>query len=194
MTPRHPSRRVLITLLLAASLAGCASIHKVDTGAAKVGDRVVVDLDGPWNALPWRDEKAMRWTQDGVTLDLLSFYPGLKNGELISKSRSQDERPLAFKSTMAPHEIVALFQGYFSREGSFQLDKLEPAEFAGTQGFRFRFTLVRKSDDVRLSGSGWGAVRQGELYAMTFIAPRAGFFPRHEPQVERIARSLRVTG
>ncbi len=70
--------------------------------------------------------------------------------------------------------------------------KLEPADFLGGKGFRFRYTVVRKADDVRLSGVAWGTVRDNELFALTFTAPRAGFFARHEKRVEEIARSARL--
>jgi hypothetical protein len=47
---------------------------------------------------------------------------------------------------------------------------------------------------VRVSGVAWGAVRNNELYAMTFTAPRLGFFVRHEKRVEQIAKSARLKG
>jgi hypothetical protein len=135
------------------------------------------------------------WTNEGFTVDALQFYVGLKDGELIAPTPKEPkgQRDLAFKSGMQAAEIVALFQSLWTRDGSaFTLDKLEPAPFVGEQGFRFEYTLVRKLDEVRLQGVAWGAVRQGELFAITYAAPRLAFFPRYKAQVEAIAASARV--
>jgi hypothetical protein len=188
--------RLLAALALAAFLAGCASVVKVGPGDTVVADRVAVSIDGAWNQLNLPGSAtAATWTQDGITLDLLQFYVALKDGDALAPAASKEQRPLTFKASMQPHEIVALFQGLYTRDGStFSLDKLEPAEFLGNNGFRFRYTLVRKADDVRVSGVAWGAVRNNELYAMTFTAPRLGFFVRHEKRVEQIAKSARLKG
>ena len=36
------------------------------------------------------------------------------------------------------------------------LDKLAPATFLGGPGVRFEYTVLRKADDVRMAGVGWG--------------------------------------
>jgi hypothetical protein len=38
----------------------------------------------------------------------------------------------------------------------------------------------------------YGAISKGELFAVLYLAPRLGFFPRHQLRVERIARSARI--
>jgi hypothetical protein len=186
--------RKLVTLFVVVWLAGCANVVKVGPGDTAVADRVAVRIDGAWNQLnlPGASTSAT-WTQDGITLDLLQFYVGLKDGAALAPPAAKEQRPLAFKASMQPHEIVALFQGLYTRDGStFTLDKLEPVDFLGGKGFCFHYTVVRKADDVRLAGVAWGAVRGNELYALTFTAPRAGFFARHEKRVEDIARSARL--
>jgi hypothetical protein len=137
------------------------------------------------------------WTQDGVTVDTLRFYVALKDGELIAPTPSEPkgQAALAFKSTMQTGEVVALFEGLYSRGGSsFTLDKVEPAPFAGGTGFRFEFSSIRKADDVRLRGIAWGAVRNGELWLISYTAPRLAFFPRGLGSAEAIAKSARVKG
>jgi hypothetical protein len=191
-------KRLLAALAFVVVLAGCASsgMVKVSPGETVVGDRVALTIEGAWNQLsiPGSGSTAT-WTQDGIPLDLLRFYVALKDGQALGGSGAKDQRPLTFKSTMQPHEIVSLFQGLYARDGStFTLGKLEPAEFMGAKGFRFQYTVVRKSDDVTLSGVAWVVVQGHELYAMTFTAPRVGFYARHEVDVERIAKSARLKG
>lgn len=62
----------------------------------------------------------------------------------------------------------------------------------GAPGFRFEFSGIRKSDDVRLAGVAWAVVRNGELYAITYTAPRLAFFGQHLKSAEAIAASARL--
>lgn len=183
-------------LLVALVLAGCAAVSKVASGEAVVRDRLAVTVDLPWNQFDrGLNNDTPTWTHEGITVDALQFYVGIKDGGLIAPTPTDGKgvAPLAFKSAMQPAEIVALFQGLLTRDGSsFTLDKLEPAEFLGQRGFRFEYSLVRKFDDVRLLGVAWGAVRNGELFVIHYSAPRLGFFPRYVGEAEKVARSARV--
>ncbi len=72
------------------------------------------------------------------------------------------------------------------------MNKVEPAVFAGEPGVRFEFSVARKSDDVQFKGVGWVAVRQGELFAATFVAPRLSFFARILPKAEGVVRTAKI--
>ena len=81
---------------------------------------------------------------------------------------------------MQPDEIVALFEGMLTRDGSrFTLMKLEPSTFGTGSGFRFEFELVRRVSNLTLRGVGYGAVSKGELFSLLYVAPRLNFYPRH---------------
>ena len=194
--PRSPWPAALgrvAVLVLAMAAAGCANVAKVATGPVLVEDRVTLTLGEAWNQvnIPGRS-KPVLWTQDGLPLDALEFWVGYRDGQALAEP-GKDKRPLVFKSAMQPHEVVALFEGLYGRDGStFKLLKLAPQEFLGGPGFRFDFELLRKADDVRALGVAWVAVRNGELFAMTFSAPRLGFYPSHLPKVEQAAASARL--
>jgi hypothetical protein len=187
---RHFSYALVLGVALLA--AGCASVNKIATGDQVVGDRLHVNLSGAWNQVNLPGADTIVWTRDGVTLDALQFWVGVRDGQPMAPP-GQDKRPLTFRAAMQPHEIAALMQGYYARDGStVTVDKLEPSEFAGAKGVRIEFTMVRKFDEVRLSGLAFASVSRGELVALGFIAPRLGFFARHQPLVEQIARSARL--
>jgi hypothetical protein len=94
---------------------------------------------------------------------------------------------------MQPDQIVAMFEGMLTRDGSsFKLVKLEPATFGGEKGFRFEYSLIRRVDNVQLAGMGYAAVSKGELFALLYSAPRLTFFSRHQGRVDQIARSARL--
>jgi hypothetical protein len=176
-------------------IAGCANVTKIDTGETVVRNRLAVKVDTPWN----RFERGLAdntptWTVEGITIDALQFYVGIKDGELIAPAlQVKGTQPLAFKASMQPADVVALYQGLFTRDGSsFTLEKLEPAEFVGGKGFRFEYALVRKVDDVHLRGVAYGAVRNGELFLINYSAPRLGFYTKYVAQVETLAKSAKI--
>jgi hypothetical protein len=173
-------------------------VAKVETGDRPVGDRLVVTLDGPWNQLNAPNlGPAQTWTMEGLPVDQLLLYSGIKNGQAIHAERAAaggvKPKVFAFRSTMQPDEIVALFEGMLTRDGSrFELVKLEPAAFGGGKGFRFDYSLTRKIDNVQLTGVGYGAVSKGELFAIVYTVPRIAFFARHSAKVEQLCRSARI--
>ena len=176
-------------------LAGCASVEKVESGERSLGERMLVSLDGPWNKVSAPDrEPAVVWTMEGRPVDELLIYSGIKNEQVIhATAMGANRKNFAFRSGMQPDEIVAMFEGMLTRDGStFKLVKLAPADFGGAKGFRFEYALTRKIDNVQLSGLGFGTVSNGELFALLYQAPRLAFFPRHQPRVEQMARSARI--
>ncbi len=184
----------LAVILCATILAGCVSMAKVDSGSHGLGERLTVTIEGPWNHLTAPDlGPAQTWTMEGLPLDQLLLYTGIKDGALVHSKSYGKIRNFAFRATMQPDEIVTMFEGMLTRDGStFTLTKLEPAIFGGLKGFHFEYNMIRKMDNVILTGVGWGTVSKGELFAMIYMAPRLGFFAQHSAQVEKIALSARI--
>jgi hypothetical protein len=181
---------------LAVLVAGCAQVTHVATGDITVRDRLLVTVDKPWNQFErGLSDNTPTWTQDGISVDALRFYVGLKDGALLAPAPNDPKapKPPTFRQGMQAADVVSMFEGLYARDGStFKLDKVAPHPFLGGEGFRFEFSSIRKHDEVRLSGVGWGAVRNGELYAITYTAPRLSFFSRHVASVEAIAKSARI--
>lgn len=188
-------RYLAISVLLLA-LSGCVSISvtKVETGDRAVGERMTVSLEGAWNYVNAPNMgPGQTWTMEGLPVDQLILYSGLKEGEAVHGTGSGEKKTFSFRSSMQPDEIVAMFEGMLTRTGaSFKLLKLEPVNFGGIKGSRFEFSLTRKLDSVQLSGFGYSSISKGELFAILYMAPRLGFYPRHAPQAEKISRSARV--
>jgi hypothetical protein len=191
-------KRRALFVLAAAGLAGCAQVSKVASGEVLVRERLLVDVPTDWNQFEsGAFAKTPTWTIEGLFVDALQFHVGIKDGELIAPTPSEPKglRDLAFRASMQPAQVVDLFQGLWSRDGStVSIDRIEPGPFIGSSGFRFEYSIVRKIDDVRLQGVAWAAVRNGELFAISYSAPRLGFFARYRPRVEALARSARVRG
>ena len=187
----------LLCLLVVLVLAGCASVSKVEQGDQVVAGRMAVKLEGPWNRLEnLPGIQVPTWTVDGITVDRLQFFVGIKDGRpLVDLPSGQNRQSVVFQASMQPDQLVSLFERMLTADGStFTLERAGPAPFLGGQGIRFQYSLVRRIDDVRLSGFGYARIVGGELYAIVYQAPRLGFYPRYQAQVDRMAQTASLRG
>ncbi|MBA2674478.1 hypothetical protein [Ramlibacter sp.] len=194
-------KRVAAAALLAMALAGCMSISKVD-GEQVVQGKLAVQVSAAWNRMrdPWDVQPFETWTQEGLPLDHLRIWGGVAPGQpLVSKpveylprEDQRAQRVPTFRSNMPPEKLVNLFEELYAASGTVQITRIEPTVFAGEKGVHFEFTLARREDDVMLQGAGWLAVRGGELYAATFVAPRMHFYPRLLPMAQAVVGTARI--
>ena len=188
--------KTLLAVVLVALLGACTTVatKKIAAGDNTVGDRLHVNIEGPWNQITAPGMgPAFVWTMEGLPVDQLRIFSGIKDGEVIHDTRNSNLKSFSFRSNMQPDELVSMFEGMLTRDGStFQLTKVEPASFGGGKGVHFEYALVTKEDNLPLTGMGYAAVNGGELFALLYNAPRLGFFPRHQARVEQIARSAKI--
>ncbi len=185
--------RTLAIAVLLGLLAGCATVSKMESGEQALGARLVVTLEGPWNRIDAHVMgPAQVWTMEGLPIDQLLIYSGIKNDEVVHAPGGSG-KSFAFRSAMQPDEVVAMFEGMLTRDGSqFKLARLEPVSFVGAKGFRFEYSVIRRSDNAVLAGVGYGSVNDGELFALLYHAPRLTFFPRHRGRVDNMARAAKL--
>ena len=189
-------RRYLPLLWVLLALSGCASVDKVEKGERAVGERMTLKLEGAWNHInaPGMGP-AQHWTMEGLPVDHLALYSGIKDGQTIQAPQpgGGEKKTFSFRSSMQPDEIVSMFEGMLSRDGSrFAMTKMEPAQFGGRKGFRFEYTLTRKRDNVLLNGFGYGTVSKGELFAILYQAPRLHFYPMYSARADQISRTALI--
>lgn len=189
-------RKWLGCLLIVLATGGCATVKKVESGVRPVGERLTINIQGEWNHLDFPGIKpAEVWTMEGVTVDEFLIYSGIKDGQAMHPENGSNtkNKNFVFRSAMQTEEIVSLFEGVLTRDGStFKLLKVEPYPFGGRKGFRYEYERVRKVDGVIQQGIGFGAVDKGELFALLYQAPRLTFFTRHRERVEAIAASSSI--
>lgn len=183
----------LLIIAAVIALAGCGTVRKVETGSNTVGERFTMHLDGPWNHIDFPGIKpGQLWTMEGVTVDELIIYAGIKDGQVMHPENSAQSKKqnIVFRGNMPTEQIVSMFEGIFTRNDSiFKLMRVEPSTFGGKKGFLFEFERTRKKDNLRQLGFGYGAVDSGELFALVYVAPALTFFPKHQARVEAIAHS-----
>lgn len=183
-----------VILIICLALSGCVAVAKVETGERAVGDRMTVKLEGAWNHINAPGlGPAEYWTMEGLPVDQLLLYSGIKDGESIHGPQPSGKKTFSFRSSMQPEEIVAMFEGMLTRDGSrFTLDKIAPATFGGLKGFRFDYTLTRRRDNVILTGFVYGTVSKSELFAILYQAPRLHFYPKYSARADQISRSTLI--
>lgn len=186
--------------MLAVMLTACATATKIESGDRKIGDRMSITLEGAWNQISapgMNGPNSQTWTMEGLPVDQMLIYAGLKDGEALhaAPAAGANKKSFAFRAGMQPDEIAALFEGMLTRDGStFKLLKIEPSAFGGGKGFHFEYSLIRKTDNVELAGTASAIVSKNELFAIVYQAPKLVFYPRHKERVARIMHSARLQG
>lgn len=147
-----------------------------------------------WNRLGAKvGRNAEAWTLDGQSLNEVTFYAGIAEGQTLFKEVSKRNRPLPrFSARMLAPEIVQLFESSYrvaARTPLFSIDKVEPASFLGQQGFRFRYSFTVQDEEVRRTGEATGAVVGGKLYMIAFEAPTLHYFDRDVAAYEALVAS-----
>lgn len=187
----------LLILFFAVLLAGCAAVVKVE-GDQVVKDRLTLKLPAAWNRMAMVHEPYELWTQDGITIDQLRIWAGVKPGEALIKAPPahlglKDPRLPTFTAGMAPDQLARQFEIMYTVYGwQAKVTRIEPGEFAGEKGVRFELAMTKKGSELLMKGVGWAAVRNGELYAATFTAPELSFFKRQLPKAEAVVASARI--
>jgi hypothetical protein len=196
----------LLPFALVLLLAACANVSRME-GEQVVNERLAVQPTQAWNKVsdPWDVDPYDTWTQEGIPLDHLRFWGGVRPGQpLMTKyapfSREPDARAPrvpTFRQGMTPEKLVNLFEELYATAGTVGITKVEPTVFAGQKGVRFEFTLARRRDDLDMRGVGWVAVKADpvwgeELYAATFVAPKLSFYQRLLPMAEGVVKTARI--
>ena len=150
-----------------------------------------------WNRLGKRiGRNAESWTLDGLSLNDLSFYGGIEAGMPLFREVDKANRPLPhFSTTMLAPDIAQLFEGSYriANETSLMtIDAIEPARFAGHDGFHFTYNFPLQSDEVVRKGEAIGAVVNNRLYMITFEAPEIFYFARDVERFRSIAATAKL--
>jgi hypothetical protein len=199
-------KNMAVALLLAAVLAGCASVARIE-GDQLVNGKLAIHVSDAWNKVedPWEDDPYDTWTREGLPLDHLRFWGGVREGQALMTRpmvylRSDDQRARrvpTFRAGLTPEKLVSLFEELYSNAGAVSVTRMDPAVFVGHKAVRFEFIVHRRRDDLTLRGVGWATVRRDpthgdELYAATFVAPRLAFYERLLPAAEAVVATARI--
>lgn len=187
---------VALSLATSPAMAGWA-VMTGNQPVAVAKSNLKVTPTTPWNRWSRRpSKKGEIWTQDGASLNELTFFAGIASGESIYKDRNKKEAPLPrFDARMTAPEIVQLFEAsnrIILKTSLFEVDNIEPARFAGHEGFRFTYHYVVQEEEVRRKGEARAAVIGGKLYLINFAAPAIHYYDTGIAEVRAIMDGARL--
>lgn len=150
-----------------------------------------------WNRLDDREGKYQEiWTIDGEPLNKVTFYGGVPLGEPLFKERDRKNQPLPKVSEgMLITDIPVLLENTYrilSPGIRIAIGMQQPADFAGTKGIRFAYTVTSNRDEVERRAEAIGAVRNGRLYLITYEAPAIYFYDKDVDKFRQIVESVRI--
>jgi hypothetical protein len=150
-----------------------------------------------WNRASSRPgKKGEMWTQDGASLNRMSFFAGILTGEPIYKDRNKKEAPLPlFDARMTAPEIVQLFEAtnrIVLKTSLFEIDQVEPTKLAGHDGVRFTYHFVVQDEEVRRKGEARAAVIGGKLYLIDYEAAAIHYFDRGIDEARSMMDGARI--
>jgi hypothetical protein len=180
------SKAVLaLAVVPALLLATPADAHKLREKGVKVAvaeSTLSVTPSRDWNRLSAKIGKNTEsWTLDGGQLNDVTFYGGIVPGNPLVKERSKKKEPLPkFTSTTLLVEVPELLETTYrtyKQIGSFAVTSTEPVKFLGQDGVRFTYTYT-DADELTRKGEARAVIIKGNLYMITFDAPRLHYFDR----------------
>jgi hypothetical protein len=147
-----------------------------------------------WNKLPGRiGRNAESWTLDGLPLNDVTFYGGIADNQTLFREVDKKNRPLPrFSATMLMPDVADLLEQTYRVALStplFEITAIEPASFAGKQGFRFTYNFTATGDEVKRQGEAIGAIVDKRLFLATYEAPSMYYFAKHQDNFRRLAAS-----
>lgn len=202
MTTRLPNRlprHLLLVVALAAAVPAGASNRLISAGGRVSIARTALTVEpaSEWNRLGARPGRnAEVWTLDGDTLNALTFYAAIGEGKTLFRQADRREHPLPpVNRTMLLTDIPTLLENSYRSAldvATMTIDHVEPTPFAGAGGVHFSYTFVRPEEAIHVRGEGFGTLRDGKLYLITYEAPALYYFERSAAAARQVAESARL--
>ncbi len=150
-----------------------------------------------WNRWSFRpSKKGEIWTLDGTSLNELSFFAQIANGEPLFREHNKKDDPLPkFKSDMLPTDLVELFEAsnrIILQTSIFTIDNVEPAKLSGRDAVRFSYHYAAQDDELNRKGEGVAANIDGKLYMINFVAPTIHYFDRDLPKFRALVDTIKI--
>ena len=196
-------RRLFFHVALGATmlLGGCVGYNLVEPKRTTVGNALSVEPSIAWNrktnefpnaALVFLSPHEI-WTIDGESIEKITFFVGVKDGQALLKLRNDKNESLpAFHASMNATDIVALYEAALSKETSISVIEtlgVTPAKFGLMNGFRFEMSYTGK-DEVDRQLRGYGVINKGLLYLAVFEGPKLYHYGKYQAEFDKMVGSV----
>ncbi len=173
-----------------AVLAACAPYNLVTTERRDLGG-FSVEPQIEWSSL---DQGGIEiWTVHGTGLEAVYFADGIADGEPFFEQKyfESDKQLPRFRGPMTANEAMEFIVDTLglSGAGGVRATALRPKKFGGHPGFRFDLDYLAGSG-LEGRGLAHGAVIDGKLYLLLYLAAAEHYFAAYGGPVERMIDSL----
>jgi len=187
------SGRILVFSLIMA-LGACAQISKVERKTADVGDAYTVDPQITWSEFPGSAtaSNGLSWTVDGLFLQRLDLFGGIKDGQALLEPFGAEEETLpTFRADMRESDVQGLVIDSLAQFGYLDIEatNLRPADIGGRRGFRFDLAMATPGD-LEMKGLAAGAIVNDELNLVLYVGTRLHYFDARHAAVEALIGSI----
>ena len=185
-------RQALVAVVLLTVLAGCTGGYAlVGPGRTQIGDEFSVGPTMAWSQAQFGERHL--WTINGVALEAIWFYAGIKDGEALIVNAGADEDVPRFDADMRPNEVMELILDSLGRTGTVNVagSGLRPAEFGSMKGYRFKLSL-QTQEGLMKRGMAIGTIREQKLQLIVYLAADMYYYDRYLNEAERIFASVEV--
>lgn len=150
-----------------------------------------------WNSSTAQpSERSERWTRDGLALNELTFFAGVRDGEaLYFKPFLADKDLPKFRSDMLPTELVELFENSnraILGSSVFTIGKVEPSMLGKYDAVRFAYSYAAQDEGLTRRGEAVAAIVEGRLYLVNFVAPAIHYFDRDIAEIRQLISTLQL--
>ena len=187
-------------LFIAVALSSAPALAKwstvpASTPVAVAGGKLRVVPAAGWNRWSKKPVKQTElWSFDGPLLNQIQFFGGLASGQPFARERNKKREPLPkFTPAMKATDIAEAFEQTIRvTQGApdFGIDRIEPAPFAGADGFRFAYHFT--SGELVRKGEARGAIIGGKLFMIVYSAPALHYFDAHLAAAHGVMDSAKV--
>ena len=182
-------------------IAGCATGYREVLPGVQTYGSMRITAGDAWNSVPNGHTPMSRsdtrtWTKDGVLLDRITIFPGVKSGEAIFDSRNASAALPSFAADMLPNEIEELVESsimklYGEGNASVSTSNLRPQQYGELGGFMFDIeAAVTESPDYH--GMVGGFIDDDRLYLTIYLAAQPHYFDKYKEEADKIIKSSSV--
>lgn len=150
-----------------------------------------------WNKLSVRPgKKAETWTLDGERLNDISFYADIAPGEPLFREHNKKRDPLPkLRPNSLLTDIPELVEGTYRSHYSiavFSIGTSSPTKFLGHPAIRFSYEYVTP-DELTRRGEAVAMLRNGNLFMISYDAPKLHFFDRNVDDYRALVASAKLS-
>jgi len=180
-----------------ASYASANGLREKGQSVSVAKSSMSVTPSRDWNQLSSKPgKKAETWTLDGEQLNDVTWYGGIAPGEALIRETSKKRKPLPkFTRATLLVELPELLEAtYRSEKGiaTFTVTGSKPDHFLDQNGVRFTYEYI-DNDDLPRKGEARAVIVKGNLFMVTFDAPRLFYFDRSLEDFHALSDSAKLS-